>query len=205
MLERGRWAYGVLDPELLAGTDVARLGDGGLEAAEGLAVQSLFSPKPSASRLPSNQPPHSSSRLRSRTWALVTTISTSPRAALISSLNLPQTPGRRPRRLFSARGARKFLTVSPEAPAFFCNSTTMALLSAEDRVGASRMVTSFASFCSRLPRAARPLAVGSREEVLTAAVYYTTRQGKMAQVSSCLFQVTCLAIGSSSAAGTRCP
>lgn len=64
----------------------------------------------------------------------------------------------------------------------------MALLSAADRVGASRMVTSLASFWSRLPRAARPLAVGSRDEVLTAAVYYSARQGKMTQVSRfCIF------------------
>lgn len=89
----------------------------------------------------------------------------------MSSLNLLQTPGRRPRRLFSARVARKFLTVSPEAPVFFCSSATMALLSAADRVGASRMVTSLGSFWIRLPRAARPLAVGSSEDVLTAAVY----------------------------------
>ena len=68
MLERGRWAYGVLDPELLAGTDVARLGDGGLKAAEGLAVQSLFPPKPSASCFPHNQPPHSSTRLRGKPY-----------------------------------------------------------------------------------------------------------------------------------------
>lgn len=33
--------YGVLDLELLASTDVARLGDGGLEAGESLVVQSL--------------------------------------------------------------------------------------------------------------------------------------------------------------------
>lgn len=89
----------------------------------------------------------------------------------MSSLNLVQTPGRRPRRLFSARVVRKFLTVSPEAPAFFCSSVTMAVLSAEDSVGASRMVTRWLSFLIRLPRAARPLAVGSSEEVLTAAVY----------------------------------
>lgn len=34
--------YSVGDLELLASADVARLGDGGLEAAEGLVVQSLF-------------------------------------------------------------------------------------------------------------------------------------------------------------------
>ena len=37
-----RVTYGVLDLELLASADVARLGDGGLEAGEGLVVQSLF-------------------------------------------------------------------------------------------------------------------------------------------------------------------
>jgi hypothetical protein len=35
------YTYGVLDLELLASTDVARLGDGGLEAVEGLVVQRL--------------------------------------------------------------------------------------------------------------------------------------------------------------------
>src|SRR4051812_35613911 len=89
----------------------------------------------------------------------------------MSSANLEQTPGRRPRRLFSARVAKKFLTVSLE-PAFFWSSATMALLSAGLRVGVSRMETSFESFWITLLRAAMPLAVGSREEVLTAAVYY---------------------------------
>jgi hypothetical protein len=37
-----RQTYGVLDLELLASADVARLGDGGLEAAEGLVVQGLL-------------------------------------------------------------------------------------------------------------------------------------------------------------------
>ena len=47
----------------------------------------------------------------------------------------------------------------------------MADLSAAERVGASRMVVSLASFWRRVPRAATPLAVGSSEDVLTAAVY----------------------------------
>ena len=37
-----RCTYGVLDLELLASADVARLGDGGLEAVEGLVVQGLL-------------------------------------------------------------------------------------------------------------------------------------------------------------------
>jgi len=90
----------------------------------------------------------------------------------MSSPNLLQTPGSRPRRLFSARVARKFLTVSPAAPALFCSSATMALLSAAVRVGASRMVTSLLSFCSSAPSFSMPLAVGSSVCVLTAAVYY---------------------------------
>lgn len=48
--EGGSWAYSVLDLELLASTDVARLGDGGLEAGEGLVVQSLFAPRSLALR-----------------------------------------------------------------------------------------------------------------------------------------------------------
>jgi hypothetical protein len=44
------YTYGVLDLELLASTDVARLGDGGLEAVEGLVVQGLsWFPSSSAS------------------------------------------------------------------------------------------------------------------------------------------------------------
>lgn len=89
----------------------------------------------------------------------------------MSSANLAQTPGSRLRRLFSARVARKFLTVSTEAPELLCSSATMALLSAGERVGVCRIETSLASFSSRLPRAARPLAVGSSDDVLTAAVY----------------------------------
>lgn len=85
--------------------------------------------------------------------------------------NLSQTPPRRLRRLFSARVARKFLTVSPEVPALFCSSATIADLSPADSVGASRMVVSFGSLTIRLPRLERARAVGSRVDVLTAAVY----------------------------------
>jgi hypothetical protein len=83
--------------------------------------------------------------------------------------------------LFSARVARKFLTVSPVAPEPLASSATMALLSETVSVGIVRMETSFVSFCSRALRAATPLAVGSREAVLTAAVYYL--ESKMTQVS----------------------
>lgn len=106
-----------------------------------------------------------------RTAALVTVISTSPRLALISSLNLAQTLPRRDRRLFSARVRRKFLTVSPVAPVLFSSSATMADLSSALRVGAPRIVTSLVSFSMRLPSLPKAVAVGSREEVLTAAVY----------------------------------
>lgn len=87
--------------------------------------------------------------------------------------NFSQTPWSIPRRLFSARVARKFLTVSLElvGPAFFCNSATMALLSLSERVGVLRIETSFVSLAQRSLRALRALAVGSREEDLTAAVY----------------------------------
>ena len=109
------------------------------------------------------------------TVALVTVISTSPRAALISSPNLEQTPPRRPRRLFSARVWRKFFTVAL-VPAVFSSSATMADLSAGVRVGASRMVASLASWETRLPSLLRAVAVGSTEEDLTAAVYCLFRQ-----------------------------
>lgn len=103
--------------------------------------------------------------------ALVTVISTSPREALISSPNLAHTPPSRDKRLFSARVRRKFLTVSPLAPVLFSSSATMADLSSALRVGAPRIVASLASFSTRPPSLPRAVAVGSREEVLTAAVY----------------------------------
>jgi len=109
-----------------------------------------------------------------RTWADVTVISTSPREALISSLNFAQMPCSRPRRLFSARVARKFLTVSllPAAPIAFCSSATTAFLSPSVRVGVLKTVASLASLEYSSPRALRAFAVGSRVEVFTAAVYY---------------------------------
>lgn len=107
-----------------------------------------------------------------RTVALVTINSTSPREALISSANFSQTPFRLLKRLYSARVDRKFLTVSLEPePRDFCNSPTIALLSASDRVGVLRMVASLGSLVTRSFRALRALAVGSREEDFAAAVY----------------------------------
>lgn len=118
---------------------------------------------------PSELPP--SHPISKRTWALVTVTSTSPRAAEMMVANLSQTPGRRPSRLFSARVSRKFLTVSLPEPAFLASSSMMAFLSASVRVGAERMATSLVSFSRRAPRLERAAAVGSRLEVLTAAVY----------------------------------
>ncbi len=86
-------------------------------------------------------------------------------------LNFWQTPWRRPRRLFSARVSRKFLTVAPLAPACLVSSVTMALLSSVLRVGADRMEASFLSFSKMAPRLARALAVGSSVDDLLAAVY----------------------------------
>lgn len=106
-----------------------------------------------------------------RTWALVTLSSTSPRAALMMVPNFSQTPFRRPRRLFSASVLRKFLTVSPPAPACLASSATMAALSSAVRVGAARICDSLASFSTMALRLLRALAVGSRVEVLAAAVY----------------------------------
>ena len=102
----------------------------------------------------------------------MTVISTSPFAADKICPNFWQTPARMLRRLFSARVSRKFLTVaSLPAPACLTSSATMADLSAEERLGAPRMVLSLVSFSSRVPRLARARAVGSRAEDLTAAVY----------------------------------
>jgi hypothetical protein len=88
------------------------------------------------------------------------------------SVNFSQTPLSRPRRLFSARASRKFLTVAVlEAPACLASSATMDDLSAALRVGACRMVDSLASFSTMAARLVRALAVGSRLDDLTAAVY----------------------------------
>ena len=62
--------------------------------------------------------------------------------------------------------------VSPETLADFWSSATMALLSAGERVGVARMLTSLGSLARRFPRPVMALAVGSRALVLTAAVYY---------------------------------
>lgn len=101
----------------------------------------------------------------------MTVISTSPRAADMMALNFSQTPPRMLRRLLAARVVRKFLTVSLLAPGCLASSWTMADLSASDRVGAVRMVASLGSFSRRAPRLERALAVGSRLDDLTAAVY----------------------------------
>ncbi len=59
--------YGVLDLELLAGTNVARLGDGGLKAAKGLAVQRLF-PQLVSTVTPPPRPTSPSPSLHSSAW-----------------------------------------------------------------------------------------------------------------------------------------
>lgn len=80
--------------------------------------------------------------------------------------------------MFSARVWRKCETVGWLALLVdFCSSATTALLSAEDRVGVERMAPSLVSLASRAARAATVLAVGSRVDVLTAAVYYTMLGG----------------------------
>ena len=88
------------------------------------------------------------------------------------SANFSETPLSMPRRLFSARVARKFLTVSLAAePRVLDSSATMAFLSASLRVGVSRIAASLASLTYRSPSAFRALAVGSSVDVFTAAVY----------------------------------
>jgi hypothetical protein len=73
--------------------------------------------------------------------------------------------------LFSASVARKFLTVSPPAPACLASSATTAERSSSVRVGAERMAVSLVSFSTRALRVLRALAVGSRVDDLAAAVY----------------------------------
>jgi hypothetical protein len=85
--------------------------------------------------------------------------------------NFSQTPLRRPRRLFSASVARKFLTVSPPTPACLASSATTAALSSVVRVGAARIRYSLGSFSTRALRVLRALAVGSSVDDLAAAVY----------------------------------
>ena len=63
------------------------------------------------------------------------------------------------------------MTVGLEAPACFSSSATMADLSAAVRVGVLRMLASLVSLLTRLLRAFRALAVGSRDDDLVAAVY----------------------------------
>ena len=63
------------------------------------------------------------------------------------------------------------MTVGLEAPICFSSSATMADLSASVRVGVLRMVASWGSLVTRLLRAFRALAVGSRDDDLAAAVY----------------------------------
>lgn len=85
--------------------------------------------------------------------------------------NFSTTPGMRPSRLFSARVARKFLTVSSLLPICFSSSWTIAFLSSTVRVGDLRIATSLGSFSRRAPSLVRASAAVSMPEVLTAAVY----------------------------------
>ena len=86
--------------------------------------------------------------------------------------NFSQTPSREPRRLFSARVARKFFRMSPlSAPATFWSSAMICCLSALVRVGAPRIAPSFLSACRVWPRLAIALAVWSRAADLEEAVY----------------------------------
>src|SRR5690242_12155191 len=90
--------------------------------------------------------------------------------------NLEQTPWRRPRRLFSARVSRKFLTVAELPPACLLSSATMADLSSGVSVGAARICGSLVSFSTMAARLASALGVGSSDEDLEGAV-----ECKMAQ------------------------
>lgn len=109
------------------------------------------------------------------TVALVTVISTSPLLAAMISPNLAQTPPSKLSLLFSASMARRFRTVLSLAgtPAAFSSSVTIWPLSDWVRVGADRMAVSLASLAKMLLSEAMALAVLSRVEVFTAAVYYT--------------------------------
>jgi len=71
----------------------------------------------------------------------------------------------------SASVSRKSLTVSLVEPEALASSAMMAFLSPGVSWGAARTPGSFASLVMRLPRLAIALDVGSRVDVLTAAVY----------------------------------
>jgi hypothetical protein len=108
-----------------------------------------------------------------RTAALVTTSSTSPRCAPISTPNFSTTPSSTPRRLFSARVVSRFLTMPSLSalPMCFWSSWTICCLSETERVGAWRMSLSLGSFLKTLWRVLSDLPVASRALVFEAAVY----------------------------------
>ena len=117
------------------------------------------------------------------TEALVTVNSTSPLAAPIKVSNFSQTPSKMPNRLLSAKVLRKFFTVSPLSapPVCLSNSWMIWDLSPGLRVGAERILGSFASFRKTSANALSAFEVLSREEVFAAAVYCTRR------LSQCLW------------------
>lgn len=81
------------------------------------------------------------------TVAVVIVSSISPFAALIKVPNFSQTPSRSPSLLFSARAAKKFLTVFDLScpPVCFSSSAIICDLSESDKVGALKMVWSLVS------------------------------------------------------------
>jgi hypothetical protein len=99
--------------------------------------------------------------------------SISPFEALINSANFSQTPSNKPSRLFSAKVARKFLTVPllSAPPVCFSSSAMMADLSDSCRVGAAIRVCSFGSFFISVEREAMAREVLSKADCFTAAVY----------------------------------
>ena len=99
--------------------------------------------------------------------------SSSPLAAPISVVNFSHTPCNKLSLLLSAKVFRKFLTVSALSwpPMCFCSSCIICDLSPGVKVGAVRMIGSWASLLKTSERAARDLEVESRDDDLTAAVY----------------------------------
>ena len=125
----------------------------GSESCYPVATNLVSKPQPQGHRSRHNTFPKAPSISGEKhTVALVTTISTSPLLALINIPNLSHTPLRMPSRLFSASVLRKFLTVSLLAPACFCSSATISLLSPALRVGMWRMLESLASLLKRALR-----------------------------------------------------
>lgn len=104
------------------------------------------------------------------TEELVTTASTSPLCALMSTVNLSITPPKIPSLLFSAKVSKRFLTVLSPGICLVIRSMIVDLL-AGLKVGEEIILTSVTSLSRVCLRIWRDLSVESRAEVFADAVY----------------------------------